>query len=118
MLSKAIEVLEVKSRNYADINVFDLYNLKINSTITDPHHYSEGMDYVKDYFDSFYAARELNRNFEELNKLPFMSTFEVLFRVIVELTRNASYILMFDAFSLIINETFDGMFLSSEEILT
>ena len=56
--------------------------------------------------------------FEELNKLPVMSTFEVLFRVIVELTRNASYIFMFDAFSLIINETFDGMFLSSEEILT
>ena len=29
----------------------------------------EGMDYVKEYFDSFYAARELNRNFKELNKL-------------------------------------------------
>ena len=31
---------------YADINVFDINELKINSTITDPTHYSEGMHYV------------------------------------------------------------------------
>lgn len=31
---------------YADINVFDLNELKINSTFQDPFHYSSGMDYV------------------------------------------------------------------------
>lgn len=31
---------------YADINVFDLNQLKINATFTDPCRYSEGMDYV------------------------------------------------------------------------
>lgn len=29
----------------------------------------EGLEYVKDYFDSFYAARELNRNLSELKKI-------------------------------------------------
>lgn len=29
----------------------------------------QGFSYVKDYFDSFYVARELNRNFNELKKL-------------------------------------------------
>ncbi len=29
----------------------------------------EGMDYVKDYFDSFYVARELNRDFAALAKI-------------------------------------------------
>ena len=37
-------VLEVG--NYADINVFDLYALKINASHDDPSHFSEGMDYV------------------------------------------------------------------------
>ena len=37
-------VLEVG--NYADINVFNLYDLKENSTFPDPCHYSDGMDYV------------------------------------------------------------------------
>ena len=37
-------VLEVG--NYADINVFNLYELKENATFTDPCHYSSGMDYV------------------------------------------------------------------------
>jgi len=37
-------VLEVGA--YADINVFNLYELKENSTFTDPCHYSTGMDYV------------------------------------------------------------------------
>ena len=37
-------VLEVG--NYADINVFNLYELKENATFTDPCHYSDGMDYV------------------------------------------------------------------------
>ncbi len=32
--------------NYADINVFDIEALKINSTFQDPCHYSTGMDYV------------------------------------------------------------------------
>lgn len=29
----------------------------------------EGLEYVKDYFDSFYAARELNRNLSELKRI-------------------------------------------------
>ena len=37
-------VLEVG--NYADINVFNIYDLKENATFTDPNHYSDGMDYV------------------------------------------------------------------------
>lgn len=32
--------------NYADINVFNIYDLKENATFPDPCHYSEGMDYV------------------------------------------------------------------------
>ena len=32
--------------NYADINVFNLYELKENATFPDPCHYSSGMDYV------------------------------------------------------------------------
>ena len=32
--------------NYADINVFDLEALKINSTFSEPNKYSTGMDYV------------------------------------------------------------------------
>ena len=32
--------------NFADINIFDLDNLKINATFADVHHYSTGMDYV------------------------------------------------------------------------
>lgn len=36
----------LKVGNYADINVFDLNALKINSTFDDPCQYSEGMDYV------------------------------------------------------------------------
>ena len=31
---------------YAAINVFDLNELKVNATITDPCHYCEGMYYV------------------------------------------------------------------------
>jgi len=31
---------------YADINVFDINALKVNATIEDPCHYSEGMYYV------------------------------------------------------------------------
>jgi len=37
-------VLEVGK--YADINVFNLYELKENATFPDPNHYSSGMDYV------------------------------------------------------------------------
>ena len=37
-------ILEVGK--YADINVFNLYELKENATFPDPHHYSGGMDYV------------------------------------------------------------------------
>ena len=37
-------VLEVGK--YADINVFNIYDLKENATLTDPYHYSSGMDYV------------------------------------------------------------------------
>lgn len=37
-------ILEVG--NYADINIFDIYGLKINASFQDPYHYSEGMDYV------------------------------------------------------------------------
>ena len=31
---------------YADINVFDLDNIKQHNSFTDPHQYSTGMDYV------------------------------------------------------------------------
>ena len=31
---------------YADINVFDLHELKINATFAEPSKYSTGMDYV------------------------------------------------------------------------
>lgn len=36
----------LEAGKYADINIFNLYDLKINSTLTDPSHYSTGMDYV------------------------------------------------------------------------
>lgn len=36
----------LKEGNFADINVFDLDNLKINSTFADPCRYSEGFDWV------------------------------------------------------------------------
>ena len=36
----------LEAGKYADINVFNIYDLKINSTFVDPFHYSEGMDYV------------------------------------------------------------------------
>ena len=36
----------LEAGNFADINVFDIHALKINATLTDPCHYSEGMDYV------------------------------------------------------------------------
>ena len=32
--------------NYADINVFNIHDLKINATFSEPCKYSEGMDYV------------------------------------------------------------------------
>ena len=48
-------------QNFKELDIRASVNMGIGTT--------EGMDYVKDYFDSFYAARELNRNFEELNKL-------------------------------------------------
>lgn len=36
----------LRAGNFADINVFDLDNLKINSTFADPCQYSEGFDWV------------------------------------------------------------------------
>lgn len=36
----------LEAGKYADINVFNLNELKINATLTDPSRYSEGMDYV------------------------------------------------------------------------
>ena len=32
--------------NYADVNVFNIHDLKVNATFTDPYRYSSGMDYV------------------------------------------------------------------------
>ncbi len=36
----------LKEGNFADINIFDIDNLKINSTFADPCQYSEGFDWV------------------------------------------------------------------------
>lgn len=47
--------------NFEKLDVRASVNMKIGTT--------EGMDYVKDYFDSFYAARELNRDFNALQKI-------------------------------------------------
>ena len=47
--------------NFDGIDVRASVNMSIGSV--------EGFDYVKDYFDSFYAARELNRDFEALYKV-------------------------------------------------
>ncbi len=50
--SRAAKHFNIKKRGllaegyYADINVFDLNELKINATFTEPNRYSEGMDYV------------------------------------------------------------------------
>ncbi len=47
--------------NFEDLDVRASVNMGIGTI--------EGLEYVKDYFDSFYAARELNRNLSELKKL-------------------------------------------------
>lgn len=50
--SRAAKHFNIKKRGllaegyFADINVFDLNELKINATFTEPNRYSEGMDYV------------------------------------------------------------------------
>lgn len=50
--SRAAKHFNIKKRgllaegNFADINVFDLNELKINATFSNPCRYSEGMDYV------------------------------------------------------------------------
>ena len=36
----------LEAGKYADINIFNLYELKENATFSDPCHYSSGMDYV------------------------------------------------------------------------
>lgn len=47
--------------NFDGIDVRASVNMSIGSV--------EGFDYVKDYFDSFYASRELNRDFDALSKI-------------------------------------------------
>lgn len=47
--------------NFEDLDVRASVNMEIGSI--------EGMDYVKDYFDSFYMKRELNRDFEAIHRL-------------------------------------------------
>lgn len=47
--------------NFSGIDVRASVNMGIGTV--------EGMDYVKDYFDSFYLKRELNRDFEAINAL-------------------------------------------------
>lgn len=47
--------------NFSDIDVRASVNMSIGTV--------EGMDYVKDYFDSFYLKRELNRDFNAVKKL-------------------------------------------------
>lgn len=47
--------------NFEKLDIRASVNMKIGTL--------EGFDYIKDYFDSFYVARELNRNFEELLKI-------------------------------------------------
>jgi N-acyl-D-aspartate/D-glutamate deacylase len=63
-------VLEVG--NFADINVFDLYALKINASHEDPSHFSEGMDYVLVNGKPIIAKGEFtgNRNGRVLRHLP------------------------------------------------
>lgn len=36
----------IREGAFADINVFELKNLKENSTLEDPYHYATGFDYV------------------------------------------------------------------------
>ncbi|UKI36528.1 MAG: hypothetical protein L6V93_22045 [Clostridiales bacterium] len=47
--------------NFSDIDVRASVNMSIGTV--------EGMDYVKDYFDSFYLKRELNRDFNAVKSL-------------------------------------------------
>ncbi len=47
--------------NFANLDIRASVNMGIGTV--------EGLDYVKDYFDSFYAARELNRDFGALARL-------------------------------------------------
>lgn len=47
--------------NFEDIKVRASVNMEIGTT--------EGMSYVAQYFDSFYMKRELNRNFNEIQKV-------------------------------------------------
>ena len=47
--------------NFDDIEVRASVNMEIGTL--------QGMDYLKDYFDSFYMKRELNRDFEKIKEL-------------------------------------------------
>ncbi len=47
--------------NFAGLDVRASVNMEIGTV--------EGMDYIAEYFDSFYAKRELNRDFKALKKL-------------------------------------------------
>jgi collagenase-like PrtC family protease len=48
-------------QNFKEIDVRASVNMSVGSVI--------GMEYIKDYFDSFYVKRELNRNFHALKEL-------------------------------------------------
>lgn len=47
--------------NFENIEVRASVNMKIGSV--------EGMDYISEYFDSYYMQRELNRDIKKLNSL-------------------------------------------------
>ncbi len=47
--------------NFPELDIRASVNMSIGTV--------EGLDYVKEYFDSFYAARECNRDFTQLTKL-------------------------------------------------
>jgi len=47
--------------NFSNIDVRASVNMSVGSI--------DAMEYIKDYFDSFYLKRELNRNFSEIRKL-------------------------------------------------
>ena len=48
-------------QNFSDTEVRASVNMGIGTT--------EGLDYIAEYFDSFYAKRECNRDFKQLKKL-------------------------------------------------
>ena len=47
--------------NFENLDVRASVNMSVGSV--------EGFEYISDYFDSFYLKRELNRDFDKINKI-------------------------------------------------